>query len=518
MTDQRTYAPPRNRMLSGNAIAFSDISVSFGTFKALSAIDFGVKSGTIHALVGQNGAGKSTALGILAGRVSASSGHIEVFGKHAELGSPRRAHQQGITAIYQELTIIPQLSAVENVFLGQNLSKGGVVSSMAMTRRYLELAERIGVSIPADVLARRLSVADQQILEIMRAVQSDAKILLFDEPTASLAPAERRALFRLMQDLRASGHTMIFVSHNLEEVFEIADDITVFRNGRLIASRTASEWSKPVLIAAMLGEAMTNIYHRREGTVPAGSEILKASRVSVPRYLHDVDLSVRKGEILGIAGLAGAGRTTLLRALAGAEPKATGELHVGGKLHAWPTEPSKARKLGIALVPEERKTEGLVMGMCAADNIALPNLSRFRKFRFLSESRLKASAKAAAAPFHFDPSRLSEPVGNLSGGNQQKALLARWKLARPVVLLVDEPTRGIDIGAKAEILDALRTLCDEGTSIIMVSSELEEIVSLADRVIVLSEGRKVNELWADKGEVSLSTILNSAFAVEGHHV
>ncbi|MER9180410.1 sugar ABC transporter ATP-binding protein [Mesorhizobium sp. M0767] len=500
------------------AVGFRGVSKHFGSTIALSDVSFEVRAATIHALVGQNGAGKSTALGVLAGRSPPSGGRVEIFGEAAKLSDPRRAHEAGIVAIYQELTIIPHLSAVENVFLGQILSYGGLVSAARMKARFRELCSLVGVSIAADDRARQLSVADQQILEIMRGVQSDARVLLFDEPTASLAPTERRALFRLMRDLRKAGHTMVFVSHNLDEVFELADDITVFRNGRMVASKPAAEWSKGTLVASMLGESMTDIYRRREASVPFGDDILRARNVSVPGAIRGVDISVRKGEIVGVAGLAGAGRTTLLRALAGAEPKATGSLWFDGATRAWPRQPNEARRLGIALVPEERKTDGLVLGMSSSDNIALPRLNGCSTLGVLSDAKLKEATRAAAITFRLDPARLSEPVQNLSGGNQQKALLARWKYTPPTVLLVDEPTRGIDIGAKAEILDALRLFSDLGTGVVVVSSELEEIVSIADRVIVMAEGRKVEELVADRKEVSLGRILSAAFDVEDHHV
>lgn len=500
------------------AIGIRGVSKHYGLTTALSDVSFDVRAATIHALVGQNGAGKSTALGALAGRSPPSGGSIEIFGEAAKLSDPRKAHETGIVAIYQELTIVPHLSAVENVFLGQTLSSCGFVSAARMKARFRDLCGRLGVSIAADAKARHLSVADQQILEIMRGVQSNARIVLFDEPTASLAPAERRALFRLMRDLRKAGHTMVFVSHNLDEVFEIADDITVFRNGGMVASKAAAEWSKSALVAAMLGERMADIYHRRKASVPFGDDILRARSVSVPGAIMDVDISVRRGEIVGVAGLAGAGRTTLLRALAGAEPKATGSLWIDGAKRSWPGEPNEARRLGIALAPEERKTDGLVLGMSSSDNIALPHLSGCSTLGVISDAKLKTATNAAALTFGLDPMRLSEPVRNLSGGNQQKALLARWKYRLPTLLLVDEPTRGIDIGAKAEILDALRMFSDLGAGVVVVSSELEEIVSIADRVIVMAEGRKVEELLADRNEISLGRILNAAFEVKDHHV
>ena len=497
------------------AVRCRGVEKTYGAIRALHPVDLDVQPGTIHALVGQNGAGKSTLLGILAGRTRANAGTVEVFGTLEALGDPRTARRVGIVAIYQELTIVPAQSAVANVFLGQTISRSGLLSEQAMRQRFVDLAHRLDVRIAPDAEARTLSVADQQILEIMRAVQSEARIILFDEPTAALAPAERTALFRLMRDLRANGHTMLYVSHNLDEVLDISDDVTVFRNGRLIASAAVAEWSKPKLVGAMLGEDVGDIYHRRLGRRPAGDrELLRAEDVDVPGAIGGVDLSLMPGEVVGIGGLVGSGRTTLLRALAGLEVTATGNLWIDGKKRPWPRTPHAARGLGIALVPEDRKLQGLVLGMSAMENIALPRLRDSKRYGLLSDERMRGSAEGVSRLFRLDPSRLRHPVHQLSGGNQQKALLARWRYCRPKVLLVDEPTRGIDIGAKGEILDCLRAFADDGIGVVIVSSELEEIVAVADRVLVLAEGRLVGHLDAGRGEVSVAAILNEAFRVE----
>ena len=501
------------------AIRCRKVEKTYGPIRALHPVDLEVREGTIHALVGQNGAGKSTLLGILAGRTRATAGAVDVFGKPEPLGDPRTSRKAGIVAIYQELTIVPAMSAVANVFLGQTLSTGGLLSEAAMRRRFADLAHRLGVRIPPDAEARTLSVADQQILEIMRAVQSNARIILFDEPTAALAPAERTALFRLMRDLRGNGHTMLYVSHNLDEVLDISDDVTVFRNGRLIATDAVAEWTKAKVVAAMLGEEVGDIYHQRPGRGSRGSRaLLRAEDVSVPGAIERVALTLAEGEVVGIGGLVGSGRTTLLRALAGLEPNATGALWIDGEKRAWPRTPHAARALGIALVPEDRKAQGLVLGMSAMENIALPRLGASTRHGLLSDERMRDAAEKVSRLFRLDPSRLRHPIHQLSGGNQQKALLARWRHCRPKVLLVDEPTRGIDIGAKGEILDCLRGFADDGIGVVIVSSELEEVVAVADRVLVLAEGRPVGQLDARRGEVSVAGILNKAFQVEKAHV
>jgi len=401
------------------------------------------------------------------------------------------------------------------VFLGQTLSRGGILSEAAMRRRFRELCDRLGVSIPPNAPAGRLSVADQQSLEILRALQAEARIILFDEPTAALAPPEREALFCVMRDLRAAGQTLLYVSHNLDEVLGISDAVTVFRNGTLIETRPTSGWTKAGLVTAMLGAELGDLYHRRPpGRPAASSPVLDVTGLSLPGALTDVSIAVAAGEVLGIGGLVGSGRTSLLRCLAGLEPTSAGTIRIDGQLARWPLTPRQSRALGIALVPEDRKEQGLVLGRPVTENVTLPDMRRLSRFSLVDEERVGQATAAATRPFGFDPSRLQAVVGTLSGGNQQKVLLARWAFDRPRVLLVDEPTRGIDVGAKAEILDSLRAFADEGLAVVIVSSELEEVVALADRVVVLSEGRKVDELDASRAALTVQGILNSAFGVE----
>lgn len=500
------------------AIRLRDVRKSFGAIEALKTMSLDVATGQIHAFVGQNGAGKSTTLGILAGRIAASDGEIEIGGSKVDLGDPRRARAVGVVAIYQELTIVPALSAVANVFLGQPYSRAGLLSEAGMRRRFQELTARLGVKIQPEAEARSLSVADQQTLEILRALEANARIILFDEPTTSLAPPEREALFKVMRDLRDEGHTLIYVSHNLDEVLEISDAITVFRNGQLIETRNKERWTKSQLVTAMLGEAMGDVYQRRPATRPAsGTPAISVKNCSLPGAIGGIDFFVRPGEILGIGGLVGSGRTSLLRALAGLEPRSSGAMELNGRSVAWPRTPRASRRLGIALVPEDRKHQGLVLGLPATENVTLPNIGSVATFGLVDNRKMAQRAAIATTAFGFDSRRLSAPVGTLSGGNQQKVLLARWAFERPKILMIDEPTRGIDVGAKAEILDALRDFAEEGLAVIIVSSELEEICALADRVVVLSEGRMVDHIDSKRAELSVHLVLNSAFGVERHY-
>jgi ABC-type sugar transport system ATPase subunit len=505
----------------GPALALHEIVKTYGATQALRGVSLEIQPASVHALVGENGAGKSTALGVCAGRVVPDSGTVEVFGQPVRLGAPRAARAGGIAAIYQELTIVPALSAEANVFLGQPLARAGLLAESAMRTSYLALCESVGVTpLPPKTAAGRCSVAEQQLLEILRALVTDARIILFDEPTASLALSERDALMRLIRDLREGGITVVLVSHNLEEVMGISDEISVFRSGLLQASKRTGSWTKPRLVQSMLGgdtdprlaaeladstqvAARSPVRHDRR-------TILRAEGVTVPGGIDDVSFDLGEGEILGVGGLVGSGRTTLLRALAGLEPRSTGRLWIDGQEVRWPHTVRRALSLGIALVPEDRKGQGLALSMSATDNVVLSSLSGAARFGFLSNRRIEALARESARGLGFDASRLSDRAGNLSGGNQQKLLLARWRHRRPRVLLADEPTRGIDVGAKAEIMSVLESMAAEGTSIVIVSSELEEVAALSHRVIVLTEGRLAGTL-DDAGEISVSNILHTAF-------
>ncbi|MCW6510595.1 sugar ABC transporter ATP-binding protein [Lichenifustis flavocetrariae] len=502
---------------TGLALRATGVEMRYSGTLALRGVDVQAKTGTIHALVGENGAGKSTFLGIIAGRVVPTRGTVRIFGQPHVFGAPRQARRLGIATIYQELTIVPALSAQANVFLGQPLAQAGLLDERRMRRRFEELAAEMSVTIRPDAIAGRLSVADQQMLEIMRGVQSGAKLILFDEPTTSLAPPEREALFRLMRQLRAEGTTMMFVSHNLEEVLDISDVVTVFRDGNLSGSAPRSDWSKPALIRAMVGHDVVENRRVERKPRPAGAApLLAAKGVNVPGAIEAIDISLSPGEILGVGGLVGSGRTSLLRALAGLEPRSTGELTVDGEPVEWPTTPRAALKNGIVLVPEDRKAQGLVLGMSAMDNIAIARFGAVSRFGIISNTAIAAKARSVAREFGFAENRVGTIVRNLSGGNQQKVLLGKARFRGPKILLVDEPTRGIDIGAKDEIMSTLRRLADEGLGIIVVSSDLEEVIAASDRIIVMSEGHKVAELDQTVGPVNVQDILTAAFKVMTH--
>jgi ABC-type sugar transport system ATPase subunit len=502
-------------------IRLVNASRSFGNTKALQEanLDLAVR-GQMHALVGENGAGKSTCLGLVSGRIAPSSGTILVEGRELETGSPRASIQAGIATIYQELTIVPALSPQANIFLGQTLSRRGWLRERQMRREYEQLCGRLGVE-PVDAThTGRLSIADQQLIEIMRALNSTAQAILLDEPTAALAEHEREVLFKTLHGLRAQGLALTLVSHNLDEVLEHSDIVTVLRDGQVVAQRPTREWTKRDLVSAMLGST------DRGAAIAAGSHrarkpqnvelamtaepIMKVRGLtSLPKPI-DVSFDLRRGEILGIAGLVGSGRTELLRALAGLDEWASGTVEIGGSDRV-PKSVREARDRGIALLPEDRKGQGLVMPRSAADNVTLGEWEGLSRMSMLSTRKVEEDAAGSAAHVGFDVQRIAEKASSFSGGNQQKLMLARWLHTDHPVLLADEPTRGVDIGAKAEILLALERLVGKDRSMIVVSSEMEEVVGLSDRVLVLHFGHQVALLDAAEEEITVEKILQLIF-------
>jgi ABC-type sugar transport system ATPase subunit len=492
------------------ALFSEDVWMRFGQTVAVRSVDLEVEPGTIRGLIGENGAGKSTFLGIIAGRLRPSAGRIEVAGAPMPLGSPRLARRHGVAAIYQELALVPALSAVANVFLGAESVKGGVLSERGMRRRFRELSDRLGAEIGPDTPVRDLSVGDQQMIEILRGVHARSRLLLLDEPTSALERPERDRLFRSLRELRSEGVTSIFVSHDLDDVLEVTDQITIFRDGAVVSSEESRLCTKGDLVRVMLGGAAAEISHLERSTPEPRGISMNARDVELPGKLEGINLEVRAGEIVGLGGLAGSGRSSLLRTLAGATGGATkGSLQMaGGKVRGLPRSTGEASRLGIGLIPEDRKHAGLVPGMTAVENIMLPG---FAGVGLISRKAARRTAAAAAERVGFDPGRLETEARHLSGGNQQKLLLARWAIRDLEVLLADEPTRGVDLGAKAEILQTLNELAYGGLSILIASSDLEDLEAIADRVIVLSGGEMRAELSRERAEINAGRILHAAF-------
>jgi ABC-type sugar transport system ATPase subunit len=510
---------------AAQAISYRGVSKDYGATRALVDVDLDLPGGQVHALVGENGAGKSTCLSILAGRIAPTRGEVRVSERVLRCGDPRASRREGVIAIYQELTIVPALTAQANVFLGGPLARTGILNERAMRARYEDLCHEMGVvAAPDGVPAGSLSVAEQQLLEIMRALVADARVILFDEPTAALALHERDALLALIDRLRAAGVTVAFVSHNLDEVLKIADTVTVFRDGRIVARGPRSEWNKTRLVEEMLGtEAGQRLAHElledSDGIEPrrnrpSATPLLAVEDLTIPGVIEGIDLELHAGEIVGLGGLVGSGRTSILRALSGLEPEASGTLWVDGKKGGVPRSVRHAMRLGIALLPEDRKIQGLVPQLDAATNMVLPNLGAVSKLGVISRRRLTRAIEAVAPQVGFSSARAEESARNLSGGNQQKLLMARWCFRRPRILLADEPTRGIDIGAKAEIVDSLEAMAADGLGVIVVSSELEEVCAISHRIVVLTEGRVTGVLDRSQGPITPTQIMSTAFGLE----
>jgi ABC-type sugar transport system ATPase subunit len=496
-----------------DAVSCTAVSRSFGPTKAVIDVDLGVHQGEIHALVGANGAGKSTLLGMLSGRISPSSGEIVVFGKHLAGGRPREARAASIAIVYQELTIVPQISACANVFLGEESSRGGMIDESSMQANFASLCELFEVEIDPEVSAGRLTVATQQLLEIMRAVAREARLLLLDEPTAALSHREREFLLNLMRRLRDEGVTIIFVSHNLDEVLSVADTITVMQNARTIETSPVGSWTKARMVEAMTGEAPLRVERDRQPV--DGEVLLEASDIELPGALSSISLQVRAGEVLGIAGLVGAGRTSLLRSLAGLEPKSKGQLKIAGRPCRWPRSPRDAlRRLDVALMPEDRKGQGLVLGMSIPDNVTMANLSEVAHGGLVDNRAQLRRARELMEPFRLNREVGRYPVSQLSGGGQQKVVFAKYMNQDPNVMLIDEPTRGIDVGAKVEVLHAVREYARRGKGVILTSSEIEEVLDVSDRVLVLAGGRLVGGFDMHKESPSVRDVLDLAFEVE----
>lgn len=463
---------------------------------ALHDVSLSFELGQVHGLVGQNGAGKSTLLGVLSGRVSPDQGQIYINGSLLRFGDPRASRAAGIACIYQELTMVPNLSACENVFLGQPITRHGRLMQSAMRARFSELCEEFGVKINSRTHTGDLSIAEQQIIEIMRGLQAGAKILLLDEPTAALPESERDRVYSIVATMRASGKTVILVSHKLDEVLTHSQHITVMRNGTIVKSEPTTNWTEGTLIATMVGGAaqLSSISGQRPSVIPGDNDVplLEAIDLHVPGVLTVPELRVRRGEVLGITGLVGSGRTSLLRALAGLEPRIHGSLAIDGKTVDWPKEPREALRLGIALVPEDRKS-AIIGTLSICDNIGIGFSAPGTKKWILTRRHRESYASSHLDGLAFDRKRLGEPIQNLSGGNQQKVLIAKWAGREMNLLLADEPTQGIDVSAKAEVLARLRQLAASGRGVIVVSSEIDEILDVCDRAIVLWRGEVVGE-------------------------
>jgi ribose transport system ATP-binding protein len=466
------------------------ISKSFPGVRALDGVDLDLRASEVLALLGENGAGKSTLIKILGGAYAPDAGTIHLQGRPIALANPTSARRAGIAVMYQEFNLVPQLSARENIFLGRGRTTAGWIRHGAERREAADLFRRIGVAVDPDVPCARLSVAQQQAVEIAKALAQDARLLIMDEPTASLPPHEVDTLLDVVRDLRRQGIGILYVSHRLEEVFALADRVLVLRDGRRIDCRPVGEVTRQQLIEKMVGRPLESEFPSRRVEVGEPRLVVRDLRGGKVR---GVSLAVRRGEILALTGLVGAGRTETVRLICGADPPESGTIFLDGRPLTI-RHPRDAIRAGICLVPEDRKAQGLILEQSALENFALPNLPRFSAAGFLHRRRERAAFTDYVNRLRIKLTRPEEPVKNLSGGNQQKVVLARWLQAHAEVVLFDEPTRGIDVGAKHEIYLLMNDLAARGKAVLMVSSELPEVLGMADRILVLHEGRVAGEI------------------------
>jgi len=478
--------------------------------KALDDVSLDIVGGSVHALVGANGAGKSTLGKIVGGLIRPDDGVMEVDGRPVKYATPSDARADGIALIAQELALVPELTVMENVFLGVEPRRRGMVVKRRMKQQYAELVSRWGFKLNRDALVGGLRTADQQKVEILRAVACNARVIVMDEPTSSLTHVETRTLHEMIRALQDSGTTIVYVSHFLDEVLELADMVTVLRNGKLVRTAPAGNETESSLVAGMFGSA-AEAEHFEKPQRSSGRVVFEARGLTRGGVINEVSFTIHQGEIVGLAGLVGSGRTELARAIAGADPLDAGWIFVDGQECKIRT-PRDAIDAGIAFLPESRKKDGLFMELSLAANTTLAHTETVSRRGFLRPLDERRKARALLQALSVQPPSPSARAGSLSGGNQQKVLFGRWLFKQPRVLILDEPTRGVDVGARAAIHRLINDLAREGAAILMISSELEEVLGLAHRVLVIRRGAIVREFQADP---LLGDVMEAAFGLPG---
>jgi rhamnose transport system ATP-binding protein len=487
-------------------LALVNVSKSFGAVRALQGVTLELHAGEVHALAGENGAGKSTVVKTFAGVHRPDAGEIRVDGEPVTFSGPADAQAAGVAVIYQEPTLFPDLSVAENIFMGRQPRAGlGRIDRRTVHAETAKLFERLGVALDPQQPARGLSIADQQVVEIAKAISRDARVLIMDEPTAALTGQEVARLFNVTRTLREQGCAILFISHRLEEIFEICQRVTTLRDGTYIGTDPVADLTADDLVRRMVGRDLDALYPKQD--VTPGEVALKVSRLTREGAFTDISFQVRRGEIVALAGLVGAGRSEVARAIFGVDRWDAGGVEVAGK-KLPPGSPTAAMSAGLALVPEDRRQQGLVMDMSIERNMGLTQLRSLRKESrrgpLISHRVERNRAADWALRLQLKYARLSDTVGVLSGGNQQKVVLAKWLATEPTVLIVDEPTRGIDVGTKAEVHRLLSELAAQDLAVLMISSDLPEVIGMADRVLVMHEGRLTAEIArADATEESV---------------
>ncbi|MFZ3590028.1 sugar ABC transporter ATP-binding protein [Bacillus sp. DJP31] len=488
-------------------VQMRDVSKAFSTIRVLDNVEFELIPGEIHALMGENGAGKSTLMKILTGIHERDSGTIYVKGKEVYFKETKDAEEVGIAVIHQELNIIPYLTVMENMFLGKELTTGrfGILRTKEMRTKTKEALNRLGINLDPDSEAGQLSVGQQQMIEIARALSTNAEVLIMDEPTAALTDREIESLFKVVMNLRKDGVGVVYISHRMEEIFQICDRVSVLRDGSYIGTKKIKDTSFDEIVKMMVGRELGERFPKRTASI--GQERIRIENYSKKGSFNNIDFSVRQGEILGVAGLMGAGRTEIMEVIFGYRKSQSGEVYIDGeKVNI--RNPYDAIKAGIGFVTEDRKTEGLVMGLSIRENISIPNLSQVSTKSIVSTEKEHKFVDELIKQFHIKTANREQEVGSLSGGNQQKVVIGKWLGIQPKILILDEPTRGVDVGAKKEIYSIMNQLTEKGVSIIMVSSELPEILGMSDRILVIHEG-SIGALF-ERGESNQEIIMRAA--------
>ena len=483
------------------------ITKQFPGVLALNKVDLSVYPGKVLALVGENGAGKSTLMKVLSGVHKRDAGEILINGAPVEIASPIASRQMGISIIYQELSVLNNMDVAENIFVGREKKKNGFVDKKRQHEEARALLARVGLNIDTHTITRRLSTAQKQMVEVAKALSFNSKLIIMDEPTSSLTDKETAMLMDIIRKLRSEGVAIVFISHRMNEIFEISDEIAVMRDGEMVQHMITSEVNEQQVIAAMVGRDVNDIFHKEEA--PIGDVVLEVKNLSTKNFLKDVSFNVRAGEIVGFAGLVGAGRSEVMRALFAVDPRESGEIFVNGK-KVEISSTVDALNAGMGLVPEDRKEQGLILKQTIRANASLAALDSVANGWFIDKKKEKNLSDEYVSKLKVKTPSIEQLIMNLSGGNQQKVVIAKWMATHPKVLILDEPTRGIDVGAKKEIHTLMSELAKQGVAIIMISSELPEVLGMADRIYVMHDGRIKGEL--NRAEASQESIMKLAIS------
>lgn len=498
--------------MADTILEVKNIGKYYAGVKALDGVSLEFKQGEVHALAGENGAGKSTLIKILTGAIEPTFGEIVYMGKSYQSLTPQEAINMGISAVYQEFNSVPSLTVAENIFFGCEKMKGVFRDTKAMNEVTLELCKEMGVTINPKALLKDLGIAYQQIVEILKAVSKNCKVLIMDEPSAPLTNNEIEYMFEIIQRLKAKGVTILYISHRLEEIFRICDRVSVLRDGKYITTKNVKDIDRKQLVSYMVGRELVDDYP--EAVVDIGEDVLKIRNLNTPK-LKNINFNLKKGEILGFGGLVGSGRTEIARAIFGADKILSGEITVKGKKVSIKS-PKQALENGIGLIPEDRKREGCILGMKISENVSISILKKLSKYSFVDRKKENNVCEEYKNDLRIKTPSLHQKVKNLSGGNQQKVVLAKFMATNCDILIFDEPTRGIDVGAKQEIYTIMRELTKQGKSIIMISSEMPELLGMSDRILVMHEGKISAEFYP--AQYSQESILECASEYKGDYV